>query len=514
MRKDRIRQLLAYKPYWGYVLNDILLLVVSFFVVLMWFPLNTRIPFQKYDTFAFVFAGVWLVVNYFAHCYVRVKFMKVGVAISRLLAASAMVFGLMYIYMEWMSQGMNYSINVLLTIWLAMVLCCVLTLLLHHAYRYAINAEPEIERAPERGPQAVLAPPKEYGEEEIERRRQNIAEYTSQNVLNYLDAHVQVVSSNTYVTSTSELFNIQKLRYYRYDTIINFMPLNQIRGINKMFGTINDKLPDDGLYVCCFESQTVTKRKILNKYPIGINWIVYTALFLYRRVMPKVLMTSRLYYDITEGKDRQLSKAEVLGRLCYCGFAIVDEHKIGNLTYVVARRQFRPQTVQRRLYGIFIKLNRVGKDGRVFKVYKFRTMHPYSEYLQQYVYEHYSLQEGGKFNHDIRVSTLGRFFRKCWLDELPMLLNLIKGDLKLVGVRPLSKQYYSLYTPELQEKRTHHKPGMLPPFYADMPKTLDDIQASEMRYLIACEEKGTFKTDWKYFWRIVYTIIFKHARSN
>jgi lipopolysaccharide/colanic/teichoic acid biosynthesis glycosyltransferase len=240
----------------------------------------------------------------------------------------------------------------------------------------------------------------------------------------------------------------------------------------------------------------------------------YIAFFLYKRVLPKLFMTSRLYFDITEGKDRVLSKAEVLGRLCYCGFSIVAERKIGDLNYVVARRQFRPEITSRRLYGIFVTLKRVGKGGKKFKVYKLRTMHPYSEFLQAYIYEKYSLQEGGKFNHDIRISTLGRIARKYWLDELPMLFNLLKGDMKLVGVRPISQHYFSLYTKELQDKRTRHTPGLLPPFYADMPKTLEEIEASEMRYLTMCEQKGTFKTDIIYFWRIFYTIVFRRARSH
>ena len=104
--------------------------------------------------------------------------------------------------------------------------------------------------------------------------------------------------------------------------------------------------------------------------------------------------------------------------------------------------------------------------------------------------------------------------RKYWIDELPMLRNLSKGNMKLVGVRPISQHYYSLYSKELQEQRTRHKPGLLPPFYADMPKTLDEIEASEMRYLTKCEEKGTLTTDFIYFCRIFHTIVFKRARSH
>lgn len=514
MHKRRLRDILFYKPLLGYWLTDVVLLALSFFVVLMWFPLNTQIPFQKYWAFALEFSATWLITSYLTHRYVRVKFMRVGVSIMRLAGASLLTFFLMWGYMTWLAEGMNYSIWVLLTIWLAMFIFSFIFVLLFHAYHYALNAEPEIERAPERGPQSVLKQPFFYEGEQKQNIADTITESTSLRVLEYLEKQIAVYSSNTYIIRSSELFNIQKIKYYRFDAILNLMPLNQVRGINKMFGLVNDKLPDNGLFVCCFEPQGVLKRRIFNEYPPVINFIVYTCVFLYKRVLPKLFMTSRLYYDITEGKDRVLSKAEVLGRLCYCGFEIVDEHKIDDLIYVVARRSFRPQTVQRRLYGLFVRLNRVGKNGKMFKVYKFRTMHPYSEYLQQYIYEKYSLQDGGKFNHDIRVTTLGRFMRRCWIDEWPMLLNLLKGDMKLVGVRPISKQYFSLYSKELQEKRTKHKPGLLPPFYADLPKTLEEIEASEMRYLTACEEKGTFITDFIYFWKILYTIIFRRARSN
>ena len=140
-------------------------------------------------------------------------------------------------------------------------------------------------------------------------------------------------------------------------------------------------------------------------------------------------------------------------------------------------------------------------------------MHPYSEYLQGYIFEKNSLKEGGKFNKDIRITTIGGFIRKYWLDELPMIINLLKGELKLVGVRPLSNHYYSLYRKELQEKRNKFKPGLLPPFYADMPKTLDEIQNSEMKYLVACENNGTFRTDVKYIYLIFKNVFFKGVRS-
>jgi len=142
-----------------------------------------------------------------------------------------------------------------------------------------------------------------------------------------------------------------------------------------------------------------------------------------------------------------------------------------------------------------------------------RTMHPYAEYLQEYVFEKNALQEGGKFKNDFRVSTIGKLMRKLWLDELPMFINLFKGDVKIVGVRPLSQHYFSLYTPELQQLRIKHKPGLIPPFYVDNPKTLEEIMESERKYLEQYE-KHPFRTDIKYFFLAIYNIVIKHYRSN
>ena len=491
---------------------DAVTLLVSVCAVLAWFPLSTQVPFQKYSVFVLIYAAMWLVFSYLCHRYIPVKYMKMGKDIRRLAAASVLLFGGMSGYMMLM-EGRNFSIWVLLTLWLMMLGASLIILIFKHAYRYALDADEVVTESPKRVTQGVLNDPVFIGQAEKASLRESILEFAPENALRYVEKSVDLYSSNTFTLRSSELYNIQKLPNYRYDVLVNFMPLNHIRGVNKLFTTVNDKLPNNGIWVCCYEPQSVTKRNILSRYPVVLGWLYYVAFFCYKRVLPKLFMTSRLYFDITEGKNRVLSKAEVLGRLCYCGFEIIDERKKGDLSYVIARRKFRPEITARRLYGILVKLNRVGKNGKMFKVYKFRTMHPYSEFLQAYIYERYALQEGGKFNHDIRVTTLGRLMRKYWMDELPMLLNLLKGDMKLVGVRPISQHYYSLYCKELQEKRVKHKPGLLPPFYADMPKTLDEIQASEMRYLTMCEKRGTLVTDFIYFWRIVCTIIFKRAHS-
>ena len=161
-----------------------------------------------------------------------------------------------------------------------------------------------------------------------------------------------------------------------------------------------------------------------------------------------------------------------------------------------------------------LKQERAGQYGKPFRIYKFRTMYSYSEYLQPYIYEHVGLQDGGKFADDYRVNGWGRFMRSCWLDELPMFINVLKGQMKLVGVRPLSRHYFSLYTPEMQQLRIKVKPGLFPPFYyeKETPHTVEDVQASERRYIEAYLQHP-FRTDWRYFWGSLANILFHHKKS-
>ncbi|MBS4197571.1 sugar transferase [Lederbergia citri] len=96
---------------------------------------------------------------------------------------------------------------------------------------------------------------------------------------------------------------------------------------------------------------------------------------------------------------------------------------------------------------IFFKQQRPGLYGKPFYLYKFRTMTDDRD------------QWGDLYPDEIRLTSFGRFLRKYSLDELPQLINVVKGDLSLVGPRPLLMEYLPLYTEE-QEKRHLVKPGI------------------------------------------------------
>lgn len=321
-------------------------------------------------------------------------------------------------------------------------------------------------------------------------------------------------SDEALVVSTTTAFNIKTQPLNKFKGVVNLRRINDIRYLNQFFEAVNTKLPKEGTFVGCVETKNLRKKRIFKKYPFLLNYFFYYLLdFPVKRVMPKFKMTQGLSHFLTRGQNRVITRAETLGRLISCGFEVINEEYIDSLYYFAVKKIKEPVYDLHPTYGLFVRLKRIGRNGKPIKVTKLRTMHPYAEYLQDYMYNMHNLKDGGKFDHDFRVSTLGRIMRKLFIDELPMLYNWIKRDMKLVGVRPISEHYFKLYNKEVREKRIKYKPGLIPPFYVDLPKTLEEIQASEMKYLTAYE-KRPFRTDWKYFWRALYNIIFKKARSQ
>lgn len=99
---------------------------------------------------------------------------------------------------------------------------------------------------------------------------------------------------------------------------------------------------------------------------------------------------------------------------------------------------------------VFFLQNRVGKEGKCFRIYKFRTMLP----------PEYSYDKAGKplENYD-RITKVGNFLRKTSLDELPQLINVLVGDMSLVGPRPTLQYQVEKYTSE-QRERLNMLPGI------------------------------------------------------
>ena len=97
--------------------------------------------------------------------------------------------------------------------------------------------------------------------------------------------------------------------------------------------------------------------------------------------------------------------------------------------------------------GAFFTQERPGKDAKIFKVVKFKTMTDERD------------EKGELLPDEVRLTRAGKFVRSTSIDELPQLINVLKGDMALIGPRPLLVQYLPLYSPE-QARRHEVRPGI------------------------------------------------------
>lgn len=97
--------------------------------------------------------------------------------------------------------------------------------------------------------------------------------------------------------------------------------------------------------------------------------------------------------------------------------------------------------------GAFFLQERPGKDARIFKVIKFKSMTDERD------------TDGKLLPNEFRVTKIGRFIRKYSIDELPQIVNVLKGDMSIVGPRPLVPRYLELYSQE-QARRHEVRPGI------------------------------------------------------
>ena len=331
-------------------------------------------------------------------------------------------------------------------------------------------------------------------------------------VYTYFNRFVKTESEDVLILSTTNEFNILN-HSNEVKSVINLSLVNNIRFINRFFEAVNQKIASDGIFIVSFETITARKeRQGLRSIPIISNiWFSFEFIFL--RVAPKIWGLKKIYFFITRGRNQLLSKAEVMGRLVSCGFEIIDEQSIEGLKYVVAKKIKQPDYNSKASYGPLFKMQRIGKEGKLIKVYKFRTMHPYAEYLQDYVLNLNGYAETGKPKNDFRLTPWGRILRKYWVDELPQLINIIKGELKLVGVRPVSERYLKDIPEDFLKLRLKYKPGCIPPYVAlNMKSDVESVLEAERIY-IGEKIKHPYTTDTKYFFKAIFNIMIRRKRS-
>lgn len=146
--------------------------------------------------------------------------------------------------------------------------------------------------------------------------------------------------------------------------------------------------------------------------------------------------------------------------------------------------------------GAIFRQRRVGRDGKLFWLYKFRTMCPDAEeQLNELLSQNQMDGPVFKIKGDPRITRVGRFLRKTSLDELPQLLNVLQGDMSIVGPRPALPREVELYS-DYQRQRLYVTPGLncywqIAPHRNEM--SFDEWVALDLKYI----QERSFWVDWK-----------------
>ncbi|MBV0898169.1 sugar transferase [Faecalibacterium prausnitzii] len=164
--------------------------------------------------------------------------------------------------------------------------------------------------------------------------------------------------------------------------------------------------------------------------------------------------------------------------------------------------------------GAIFRQRRVGRDGKLFWLYKFRTMCPDAEeQLNEQLNELLSQNQMDgpvfKIKGDPRITRVGRFLRKTSLDELPQLLNVLQGDMSIVGPRPALPREVELYS-DYQRQRLYVTPGLscywqIAPHRNEM--SFDEWVALDLKYI----QERSFWVDWKIIFLTVRAMLMKYG---
>lgn len=160
--------------------------------------------------------------------------------------------------------------------------------------------------------------------------------------------------------------------------------------------------------------------------------------------------------------------------------------------------------------SVFFAHTRIGKDGKKFKMYKFRTMYENAEeMIKEFTPEQMKeWKENYKLTNDPRITKIGKFLRKTSLDELPQIINIIKGDLSIIGPRPVIEPELEKYGVN-KEKFLSVTPGLTGYWQANgrSSTTYEERMEMELYYI----DNQSLKLDIKIFFKTIISVLKKEG---
>lgn len=148
---------------------------------------------------------------------------------------------------------------------------------------------------------------------------------------------------------------------------------------------------------------------------------------------------------------------------------------------------------------VLFKQERPGRDEKIFKLYKFRTMTDEKD------------EEGKLLPDEVRLTKFGKLLRSTSLDELPELFNILKGDMSVIGPRPLLVKYLPRYNAE-QKRRHEVRPGLSGLAQVNGRNAIS--WEDKFRYDVEYVDNVTFVGDWKIIFQTIWNVLKRDGISS
>jgi hypothetical protein len=303
---------------------------VSFLFWIWLKPATVRVYLPNYIIPFGVFVGIWLASSIFMQKYRGLQRKSLrgivwGITSANLIAVSISAIIIYGFRIDFFSRQVVFG-TVAVASGIEFIGAYIIYSVIHATEELEIKyIKPKVENYYEKPATQFLE--KKYEPRGVleEKLKKSLIATCGQTIYDILTESVNPFYEKTLVLSTTTQFNVDKQPDEYFENIINIRNVNDIRFINKFSKAVNYKLPIGGLFVGCGETKDMRKRRILEHHSLIINYFVYTLDYLFGRILPKFQITKPIYYFITKGQNRVLSKAEILGRLYYCGFELVRE---------------------------------------------------------------------------------------------------------------------------------------------------------------------------------------------
>lgn len=163
--------------------------------------------------------------------------------------------------------------------------------------------------------------------------------------------------------------------------------------------------------------------------------------------------------------------------------------------------------------GIVYVKESLGQGGKSIGVYKIRTMVPDADKGLEGALNSVHDKYGHPVN-DSRITWWGEQLRKYFINELPQLYNLIRGDIKLVGVRPMREMDWKRYPPELKEEALKQKPGFFGVHLAYKGDGDFNTHVRVLQQYLERRRQNPVRTDIHYLWQVLINISIHGIRGS